>query len=220
MKMKQCLAITAILLLVVAFGITGAIAQPMGQNEGMHDDSPMGGGMMCGKMGGGMMGGMMQDGMMNCGMMQDDSPMGGDMMSEHHIRMLLMKLDLNDKQKEQIDGIITRTKKDMIKRKADLQIAKIDLKNILSKDPVDMKAAESQIREIEAMKTAMMLAHLNAVEEGKSLLTSEQRAKMKKIMQMQMMGGGMKDGGCSCDMMKGGMTKEREHHDHENMMMK
>ncbi len=217
--MKQCLAIMTVLLLVVAFGITGAVAQPMGQNEGMQDDPPMGGGMMCGKMGSGMMGGMMHDGMMRGGRMEDEM-MDGEMMSEHHIRMILMQLGLNDKQKEQIDGIITRTKKDMIKRKADLQIAKIDLKNILSKDPVDMKAAESQIREIEAMKTAMMLAHLNAVEEGKSLLTSEQRAKMKKIMQMQMMDGGMKDGGCSCDMMKGGMTKEMEHHDHENMMMK
>lgn len=217
--MKQCLAIMTVLLLVVAFGITGAVAQPMGQNEGMQDDSPMGGGMMCGKMGSGMMGGMMHDGMMGGGMMQDEM-MGGDMMSEHQIRMILTKLVLDDKQKEQIDGIITRTKKDMIKRKADLQIAEIDLKNIISKDPVDMKAAESKLREIEAMKTAMMLAHLNAVEEGKSLLTSEQRAKMKKIMQVQMMGGSMKDGGCSCDMMKGDMTKEMEHHDHEKMMMK
>jgi Spy/CpxP family protein refolding chaperone len=185
----------AILLLVMAFGITGAIAQPMGQNEGMQDDPPMGGDMMCGKMGGG----MMHDGMMG----------------EHHIRMILMQLGLDDKQKEQIEGIITRTKKDMIKKNADLKIAQIDLENILSKDPVDMKAAESKFRAIEAIKTDLMLVHLNAVQEGKSILTPEQRAKMKEIMHKHMM-----DGGCNCEKMKGEMMKEKEHHDQEKMMMK
>ena len=207
--MKQCLAIVAILLLVMAFGITGAIAQPMGQNDGMQDDPPMGSSMMCGKMGGGMMGsGMMHDEMMD-----------GGMMSEHQIRMILMKLGLDDKQKERIDGIITKTKKDMIRKNAELQIAKIDLKNILGNDPVDMKAAESKLRDMEGIKTAMMLARLNAVEEGKSVLTSEQRAKMKEIMQRHMMGEGMEDGSCCCDMKKGDRMKGMEHHDHEKMMM-
>ncbi len=203
--MKQCLAIIAILLLVMAFGITGAIAEPMGQNEGMQDDPPMGGDMMCGKMGGG----MMHEGMAGGGMMHDK------MMGEHHIRMILMQLGLDDKQKEQIDGIITRTKKDMIKRNADLEIAKIDLENILSKDPVDMKAAESKLRELEAIKTDLKLVHLKAVQEGKSMLTPEQRAKMKEIMHKHMM-----DGNCNCEKMKGEMMKEKEHHDQEKMMMK
>ncbi len=207
--MKRYITILAILLLVMGFGITGAVAQPMGQNVGMQDDPPLGGGMMCGKMGGLMGGGMM--------------------MSEHHIRMMLSHLGLDQKQKEQIDRIILRTKKDMIKRKAELKIAEVDLEDIISKDPVDMKAAESKLKEIESMKTAMTLARLSAVQEGKAVLTPEQRAKLKEMMEKHMMGGGMMEGGmcggmmkggegCGCGMMKGDMMKGMEHHDHEKMM--
>ncbi len=197
--MKRYAAIIAILLLVLICGINYAVAA---------DDPPMGGGMMCGKMGGGMMGG----GMMNEGMM------GGGMHDEmmeraHHIKIMLMNLGLDEKQKAEIDSIMTGHMKDVIKKKADLQIAKIDLKNILSKDPMDMKAAESKLKEIEAIKTAMILAHLNAHQEVKSVLTPEQRKKMKEMMEMHMMGEGM----CGC-MKDGGMMKEKGYHDHEKMM--
>ncbi|MBF0507183.1 MAG: periplasmic heavy metal sensor [Nitrospirae bacterium] len=213
--MKHYVTIAAILLLILAFGINGAIAQSMGQNEGMKAQDPppghmgmMGGGMKCDKMGGGM-----KDGG-SCGCMKHDKMME----RAHHMKMMLMHLGLDEKQKAQIDGIMTSHVKDVIKKKADLQIAKVDLKNIISKDPVDMKAAESKLKEIEAMKTALILAHLNAHQKIKSLLTPEQQTKMKEMMEMHMMGGGMKDGGCCGGMMKGDMMKEMGHHDHEKMM--
>ena len=128
------------------------------------------------------------------------------MKRQHHMKMMLMRLGLDEKQQAEVDKIMTAHMKDVIKKKADLDIAKLDLKSILSKDPMDLKAAESKLKEIEAMKTAMFLAHLNVHQEIKSVLTPEQQIKMKEMMKMHMMGGGMmgKDG-CDCDMMKGEM---------------
>ena len=203
--MKQCLSISSILLLVLAFCISGASAQSMDQAAGMQDDPPGQKNMKCDS--------MMHDGMMHQGMMH------GDMMErQHHMKMMLMRLGLDEKQKAEVDRMMTAHMKDAIKKKADLDIAKLELKGILSKDPMDMRAAESKMKEIEAIKTAIFLSHLNVHQEIKSVLTPEQQTKMKNMMEMHMMGGGMmgKDG-CGCEMKKGGM-KEKEHYEHDKMM--
>jgi Spy/CpxP family protein refolding chaperone len=207
--MKQCLLISSILLLVLAFCISGASAQSMDQGAGMQDDPPGQMNMKCDS--------MMHDGMMHQGMHKD--MMHGDMMErQHHMKMMLMRLGLDEKQKAEVDRMMTAHMKDAIKKKADLDIAKLELKGILSKDLMDMTAAESKMKEIEAIKTAIFLSHLNVHQEIKSVLTPEQQTKMKKMMEMHMMDGGMmgKDG-CGCEMKKGGM-KEKEHYEHEKMM--
>ena len=207
--MKQCLSISSILLLVLAFCISGASAQSMDQGAGMQDDPPGQMNMKCDS--------MMHDGMMHQGVHQD--MMHGDMMErQHHMKMMLMRLGLDEKQKAEVDRMMTAHMKGAIKKKADLDIAKLELKGILSKDPMDMTAAESKMKEIEAIKTAIFLSHLNVHQEIKSVLTPEQQTKMKKMMEMHMMDGGMmgKDG-CGCEMKKGGM-KEKEHYEHDKMM--
>ena len=207
--MKQCLSISSILLLVLAFCISGASAQSMDQGAGMQDDPPGQMNMKCDS--------MMHDGMMHQGMHKD--MMHGDMMErQHHMKMMLMRLGLDEKQKAEVDRMMTAHMKDAIKKKADLDIAKLELKGILSKDPMDMTAAESKMKEIEAIKTAIFLSHLNVHQEIKSVLTPEQQTKMKKMMEMHMMDGGMMGiDGCGCEMKKCGM-KEKEHYEHEKMM--
>jgi Spy/CpxP family protein refolding chaperone len=139
-----------------------------------------GGGMqgsgMMGGMGGhhdmGMMHGMggMHDGGM---MMDDDHPMG-----KH-----LMGLGLDDKQKEALQTLRSKTVKDMVRKTADKQIADIELKDLLDKDPVDMKAVEAAVKKKESLKTAMFLAHIKAQEEMKSILTPDQRKRLKEMME-------------------------------------
>ena len=72
--------------------------------------------------------------------------------------------------------------KDMVKKKADKQIADIELKDLLDKDPVDMKAVEASAKKKESLKTEMFLAHIKAREEMKSLLTPDQRKRLKEMM--------------------------------------
>jgi Spy/CpxP family protein refolding chaperone len=101
--------------------------------------------------------------------------------------------------------------KDMIKKKADKQIAAIELKDLLDKDMVDMKAVEASLKKNESLKTEIALAHIRAHEEMKALLTPEQRKRLKDMME---------PGNAGCGMMGGMMHGDAEHKDmpkHEHM---
>jgi Spy/CpxP family protein refolding chaperone len=156
----------------------------MGQMGGdMHDrDMPMKG---CGMMGGirhqdmGTMQGMA--GEMKEHMMDDDSPLCGH----------LMALGLDEKQKEAITGIRNRLMKEMIRKQADRAIAKVELKELLDKDPVDMKAVETKLKQLETVQTDIHLSHIRTKEEIKSKLTPEQKKRFKEIMEMHPMKGKM-----------------------------
>ncbi len=120
----------------------------------------MGSGMMCG-----------------CGM-------DGQMMeTEHHMSKHLMGLNLDEQQKALIGEIKSRKMKETIRRTADMRIVQIELKDLLSQDPVDMKAVEAKVKQLEMMRTEMHLSHIKAMEECKTKLTPEQRKKLKEMIE-------------------------------------
>jgi Spy/CpxP family protein refolding chaperone len=185
---KAVFLIVAGLVISLAFAY-GADAQMAGQKGMMKG---MGGGMMgggmancdCGMMQGGM-GGMMS----GCGMMQGRGMMGrgimrGGMMGGHHRMMhICMKyLGLNAKQKEEIREIRNTTLKEVIRKRADMQIARLELGDLLSMDPVDMKAVEAKVKQIEGLRADIHLALIKAKEEVKAKLTPEQRQKLMDMM--------------------------------------
>ena len=120
----------------------------------------------------------------------------------------LMSLGLDDQQKESIRSIHMNMKKQHIRGRAGVDVAEIELKEILMKDPVDLKAAEAKLKQIEALKADLHFSHIKAREEVKAVLTVEQRKKFNTMMMemgpMGMMGGCM---GCGMGMM----------HDHDGM---
>jgi Spy/CpxP family protein refolding chaperone len=140
-----------------------------------------------GEMGGRGMGpGMMY----GCGM--DGMMMGaGHDMTEH-----LMGLNLDDQQKAFMREIKSRMMKETIRRKADMRIAQIELKDLLMQDTVDMKAVEAKVKQLEAMRTEMQLSHIKAMEECKAKLTPEQLKKFREMIESgpMMEGMGMKHG--------------------------
>jgi len=145
------------------------------QMRGCMDGS--GGGMPRGKMecmehqGMDMMHGM--GGMQGCGMMMDD---------DHPMMKHMKDLGLDEKQKEAFRALRSKTMKDMIKKRADKQIAGVELGDLLGKDVVDMKAVEASVKKSESLRTEMFLAHIRAHEEMKSILTPEQRKRLKEMM--------------------------------------
>jgi Spy/CpxP family protein refolding chaperone len=191
--MKRAVFLIAAGLAVCLAFAYSAEAQMAGQ-KGMMKDR---GGMMsegmagcgCGMMQCGMGGGMMP----GCGMMQGRGMQGrgmmgrgmmrGEMMGGHQrlMHMCMQHLDLNAKQKEEIEGIRMATMKKVIHKKADMQIARLELGDLLSKDQVDMKAVEAKVKQIEGLRADIHLALIKAKEEVKSKLTPDQR---KKIMDM------------------------------------
>ena len=120
--------------------------------------------------------------------------------AEHLMWEHLMGLGLDEKQREAIKEIKSRVIKEAVRKRADERIAGIELKDLLDKDPVDMKAVEAKLKQIETLKTEMRLSLIMATEEVKSKLTPEQRKKFREMLEMEPdigppMRGGMMRGG-------------------------
>jgi Spy/CpxP family protein refolding chaperone len=123
----------------------------------------MGSGMMCG-----------------CGM-------DGQMMGTEHLK----SLSLDEQQKTLIGEIKSRMMKETIRRTADMRIVQIELKDLLSQDPVDMKAVEAKVKQLEMMRTEMHLSHIKAIEDIRTKLTPEQRKKLREMIEAGPMMEGM-----------------------------
>lgn len=131
---------------------------------------------------------------MGSGMMCDCGMDGQMMGSEHHMLKHLMGLNLDEQQKALIGEIKSRMMKETIRRTADMRIVQIELKDLLSQDPVDMKAVEAKVKQLEMIKTEMHLSHIKAMEDCKTKLTPEQRKKLREMIEAgpMMEGMGMK----------------------------
>jgi len=98
------------------------------------------------------------------------------------------ELGLTPAQIESFQKLATDYRRDAIKRQADMKLARVDLGALLRPDranpgkAVDMAQAEAKIREIERARGDMMLSRLRAMEQGKALLTPEQRAKLVTLL--------------------------------------
>ena len=127
------------------------------------------------------------------------------MQGEHSMIEKLKSLGLDDKQMDEVKAIHFRVMKETIKKKADMQVARLELRELLDQDPVDVKAAEAKIRQVEALSGDIRILHIKAHEEVKGKLTHEQRKKFAAMMPM-MYGGMMSKMKCDCGM-KGKMKK-------------
>jgi Spy/CpxP family protein refolding chaperone len=144
-----------------------------------------------GQMGGHAMGsGMMGGPGAGCGMMSSGRMGGRTMEPEHQMWRHLAILNLDEQQKTSIGEIKSRMMKEAVRRMADMRIAHIELKELLAKDPMDMKAVEAKVKQSETLKTEMHLSHIKAMEEIKTKLTPEQKKKFRETIGAGPMAGG------------------------------
>jgi Spy/CpxP family protein refolding chaperone len=124
-------------------------------------------------------GGFRPEGMHMMSSMRHDGR--GMMRREHHLWRSLMSLGLDEKQMEAVREIKSRVMKDTIRKRADLAVARIDLRDLLHKDQVDMSAAEATLKKMASLQTDIRLSHIKALEEIKTKLTPEQRKKFNEM---------------------------------------
>ncbi len=98
----------------------------------------------------------------------------------HRIWMQLRSLDLDQKQREAIRDIWSSSMKDAVSKKADVRIAGIELRSILAREPVDMQAVRTKLKEIAALQTELRFTRIKAMEDVKAVLTPEQRKKLRE----------------------------------------
>lgn len=122
----------------------------------------------------------------------DDAPRRGIHVWEpeeatHFLWHKLMELGLSDKQIDAIKTIRIWVEKDTIKKRAELELARVDLRELLCKDQVDMNASEASLKKVESLRTDLKFNHIKVIEEIKATLTLEQRRKLKEDIRVSFM---------------------------------
>jgi Spy/CpxP family protein refolding chaperone len=148
-------------------------------------------GAMCGAMGGGKGGCAMGGGMglgqragmgMGRGMGMGQGPgMFGHMMQA---------LDLSDAQREKLAAIHDRQQRRDIQARADLEIARLDLRKAMGAEKPEAFAINTQIDRVARLRSDMAKAHVASLLEARALLTPEQQQQMRE-MRMKSPGAGM-----------------------------
>jgi Spy/CpxP family protein refolding chaperone len=138
----------------------------MGMGKMMRNRGPE---MVPGQMGPGAMGQMMPDGK-GFGMFRPD---------------MMEKIGFTKEQKDTIQNMHSSHRKDMIRNNADLQLAEVDLQDMLRKDKPDMNLVKGQIQKIVSIRGDIEFAKIKMQMDLKGILTDEQKAKLEKIMQDQ-----------------------------------
>src|SRR5262245_23712894 len=112
-----------------------------------------------------------------------------DYSSPHEARPLISlmlsnqdKLHLSASQVQTLEKLRNDFRRQSIRLDADLKVAEMDLAQLLDADSADMGKVESKVREIEKLKGDLRLARLRAIEEGKKVLSTEQRVKLKELL--------------------------------------
>jgi Spy/CpxP family protein refolding chaperone len=98
---------------------------------------------------------------------------------------IMEKIGLTKEQKDTIQSIHSSHRKDMIRNNADLQLAEVDLQDMLRKDKPEMDLVKGQIQKIASLKGNIEFAKIKMQIDLKGVLTDEQKAKLEKIMQDQ-----------------------------------
>jgi len=112
--------------------------------------------------------------------------MPGDGMAHRFMKMVAM-LELAPEQKKAVETIHLAHRKDVIRKEADIDVAEIELKEIMGKEPVNLDEVENKVRAIANLRADLEIMHLKTKEAIKAQLTPEQLVKFKKHLAAEMM---------------------------------
>jgi Spy/CpxP family protein refolding chaperone len=112
------------------------------------------------------------------------------------------ELGLSDAQVTQIRKLHLDQRKAAIKRRADAQLARIELQELMQAPTVDEKAVALRVKEISDIQAANIKARVDTMLAMKKILTPEQQEKMKQLHRGRMQGPGMGPDGEGRGMMR------------------
>lgn len=111
------------------------------------------------------------------------------------------ELGLSTQQVSSLQQLGMDARRASIKRRADAQLAQLDLFGLLRAEPADMGKVEAKVREIERFKADGAIARIRTNEAAKAQLSPEQREKLKTLRasRWQRRGGGGVSGGSEAE---------------------
>ena len=98
-----------------------------------------------------------------------------------HILKFKDGMSLTDEQEQKLRALKTNYKKARVQMKATVQLANIDLHELLRDDHVNLGDIERGLKNIQSLKADLFMASIKAKREAKAVLSEEQQSRMKKI---------------------------------------
>lgn len=91
------------------------------------------------------------------------------------------ELDLTDAQKEKMKAARERQQRKAIQTRADIQLARLDLRKLMQADKPDQRAIDAQIDRISGLEAGLHKSRVAAMLEFRAMLTPEQQKKLKEL---------------------------------------
>jgi len=110
--------------------------------------------------------------------------MGGHQSATKFIDHILKFKDgmaITDQQESQLNTIKIAYKRNRIKMKADVELANLDLHEVLKDEDADLSGIETKLKQVHALKAGLYMASIKAKRDAKGVLTPEQRSRMKAV---------------------------------------
>lgn len=107
---------------------------------------------------------------------------GGRMMHRGGFGLRLAReLDLTAEQREKMKAAHERQERKAIQARADLQLARLDLRKLMEADKPDSKAIEAQIDHIAGIRAGLAKSRMATMLEFRASLTPEQQKKLREL---------------------------------------
>ena len=111
---------------------------------------------------------------------------GGPMLGFLHNEKIKAELGLTDDQAEKLRQIFMDSRKASIRTRADLQIQRMELHELMRAEKTDREAALKKVEAISALRAQMMRQHVESMLAAKTVLTPEQQKKIHAMMSERM----------------------------------
>ena len=98
-----------------------------------------------------------------------------------HVLKFKQAMAITDDQENKLRSINTDYKKTKIKMKAEVELANLDLHELLRNDNANLSDIETKLKNVHELKADLYMASIKARREAKAVLTDEQRKRMKAV---------------------------------------
>lgn len=93
------------------------------------------------------------------------------------------ELGLTEEQQQKLKDIGFNTAKAGIQQSAELRVRRLELARLMEAENPDRAAIDKKLQEISQAQAALSRSRINALLDGRAVLTAEQRAKVKELLQ-------------------------------------
>jgi Spy/CpxP family protein refolding chaperone len=108
-----------------------------------------------------------------------DGPRGRAMMMRHGMAMRFAALDLTDAQRDKLRDIHEAAARKSVQRRADMELARMDLRKLMRADAPTTSSVNAQIDKITRLQADGMKAHFDTFMQARAVLTPEQLKQLK-----------------------------------------